>query len=305
MLKKLQHIDIKSIYSFIAIVECKGLSAAQSRLNVTASVVSGHLKHMEDSLGMTLCRRGRSGFELTSDGEAVYQSCLELRDAIDQFQYQLHYIRQLDKTRGGHIRLALADQLPEPFYHCLHKALARAYDEYAQIHCSISIQSPEIMIESLITNECDIGIGYFDHFLNLLNYETAFSEKQVLCCARNHPLFDQPDPPLRELENRHMWVNRGYAIGRPAQRINPSRITATAYHMDATAQILLAGHHVGYLPEDLAQHYVKKGEMRILLTKQASYIVTHHFAWKPELQPVAALFFATLKKFMDEESSTT
>lgn len=300
MLTKLQNIDIKAINSFIAIVECKGLSAAQSRLNVSASVVSGHLKHLEDSLGMTLCQRGRSGFELTVDGEAVYQSCLELSDAMHQFQYQMHYIRQLDKTRGGHIQLALADQLPSQFYHALHRAIAKVYDEYSQIHCSIRIQSPEVMVEGLITNESDIGIGYFENFLSLLNYEVAFSEKQVLCCAATHPLFSQPDPSLKVLESRYMWVNRGYEIARPMQKINPSRRTATAYHMDATAQIILAGSHVGYLPENLALSYVEKGQMRILLEDKTSYVVQHHFAYKPELQPVASLFFATLRRFIED-----
>lgn len=64
---------------------------------------------------MTLCHRGRGGFKLTEDGIAVYEACLSFQEAVANFEHQLHYIRQLDSVRGGHIRLCLADQLPTSF----------------------------------------------------------------------------------------------------------------------------------------------------------------------------------------------
>lgn len=115
MLDELIKIDIKTLRSFMAIVECQGVTAAQSRLNVTTSVISGHLTHLEDRLGMTLCHRGRAGFKLTEDGAAVYEACLSFTEAVASFQHQLHYIRQLDSVRGGHIRLCLIDQMPTFF----------------------------------------------------------------------------------------------------------------------------------------------------------------------------------------------
>ena len=57
MLDELIKIDIKTLRSFMAIVECQGVTAAQSCLNVTPSVISGHLTHLEDRLGMTVGAR--------------------------------------------------------------------------------------------------------------------------------------------------------------------------------------------------------------------------------------------------------
>lgn len=62
--------------------------------------------------------------------------------------------------------------------------------------------------------------------------------------------------------------------------IRPKTLSATTYHMEATAQLILAGHHVGYLPRDLAMRYEKTGLMKILLPEEASYDVEHHWAYR-------------------------
>ena len=54
------------------------LAAAQALLNVSESTVSTHMHDLETRLGLRLCQRGRGGFRLTADGEAVYRSAREL-----------------------------------------------------------------------------------------------------------------------------------------------------------------------------------------------------------------------------------
>ena len=211
MLDELIKIDIKTLRSFIAIVECQGVTAAQSRLNVTTSVISGHLTHLEDRLGMTLCHRGRAGFKLTEDGAAVYEACLSFTEAVASFQHQLHYIRQLDSVRGGHIRLCLIDQMPTFFYDALRQCLAASYRDNPLIHFSIDVQSPESMLEKLLSNESDIGVGYFGSFPPLLTFQPAFIEKQVVCCGREHRLFYESEGlTFEDLEQNYPWIKRGY-----------------------------------------------------------------------------------------------
>ena len=213
MLDELIKIDIKTLRSFMAIVECQGVTAAQSRLNVTPSVISGHLTHLEDRLGMTLCHRGRAGFKLTEDGAAVYEACLSFTEAVASFQHQLHYIRQLDSVRGGHIRLCLIDQMPTVFYDVLRQCLAASYRQNPLIHFSIDVQSPESMLDKLLSNESDIGVGYFGSFPPLLTFQPAFIEKQVVCCGREHRLFYEAEGlTFEDLEQNYPWIKR--EIGR-------------------------------------------------------------------------------------------
>ena len=291
MLDELIKIDIKTLRSFMAIVECQGVTAAQSRLNVTPSVISGHLTHLEDRLGMTLCHRGRAGFKLTEDGAAVYEACLSFTEAVASFQHQLHYIRQLDSVHGGHIRLCLIDQMPTVFYDALRQCLAASYRNNPLIHFSIDVQSPESMLDKLLSNESDIGVGYFGSFPPLLTFQPAFIEKQVVCCGREHQLFDKSAGlTFEDLEQNYPWIKRGYVTDLSINHVRPKTLSATTYHMEATAQMILAGHHVGYLPNDLAKRYEEKGMMKILLPNEASYEVKHHWAYRENLHKHVADF---------------
>lgn len=295
MFDELTKIDIKTLNSFIAIAECRGVTAAQSRLNLSPSVISGHLSHLEDRLGMTLCQRGRAGFALTEDGIAVYEACLSFQEAIANFQHQLHYIRQLDSVKGGHIRLCLADQLPQSFYRALQHCISESYTDNPLIHFSLDVQSPEHMLESLLSNESDIGVGYFGSFPPLLTFEPAFTEQQVVCCGQQHPLYlDSSSLTIEALEHEYAWIKRGYLVDHQLSPFRPSLMTATTYHMEATAQLILAGHHIGYLPFDLAKQYERLGLIKILLPDKASYEVQHHWAYRPSLNKPVAGFLARM-----------
>ncbi|WP_131669562.1 LysR family transcriptional regulator [Psychrobacter pygoscelis] len=299
MLNELTKIDIKTLNSFIAIVECQGVTAAEDRLNLSTSVISGHLSHLEDRLGMVLCQRGRSGFKLTEDGLAVYEACLGFQEAVANFQHQLHYIRQLDSVRGGHIRLCLSDQLPEVFYEALRQCLAQSYSQNPLIHFSIDVQSPERMLDTLLNNECDIGVGYFSSFPPSLTFKPAFTEKQVVCCGRDHELFRNFQTlTFEQLEKQYAWIKRGYSVEHTLKYIQPTSLTATTYHMEATARLILAGHHVGYLPYDLAKRYEDLGLMKILLFDEISYDVQHHWAFRPAMsKPVENFLIQMIERF--------
>ena len=251
----------------------------------------------ERRLGMTLCHRGRAGFKLTEDGAAVYEACLGFTESVASFQHQLHYIKQLDSVHGGHIRLCLIDQMPKFFYDALRQRLANSYRNNPLIHFSIDVQSPESMLEKLLSNESDIGVGYFGSFPPLLTFKPAFVEKQVVCCGREHRLFYNSEGlTFEDLEQNYPWIKRGYVVEHHINHIRPKTLSATTYHMEATAQLILAGHHVGYLPRDLAKRYEGMGLMKILLPDEASYDVEHHWAYR-ENQPKQAADF--LNKMMN------
>ena len=78
-------VDLRLLRVFVAIVECGGLSAAESRLNIGRSTISAHLSDLEVRLGIKLCKRGRSGFELTETGRVTYQASLELLQQCEAF----------------------------------------------------------------------------------------------------------------------------------------------------------------------------------------------------------------------------
>ncbi|HXD46161.1 MAG TPA: LysR family transcriptional regulator [Pseudolabrys sp.] len=78
--------------SFVKVVENAGFSAAARRLNVSPSVVTGHVKTLEDHLGVRLLNRSTRKLSLTEVGQAYFERCqqilAELNDA-DQIAERL------------------------------------------------------------------------------------------------------------------------------------------------------------------------------------------------------------------------
>lgn len=295
MLAALQKINIKSIQCFIAIVEHKGISAAQAQLHLSQSVISTHLKHLEETLGMVLCERGRSGFRLTPEGQAVYEACVDFSEASSAFQHRLHYIQQLDLQRGGHVRLAMAELLPEQFGQALQRVLAESYRQNPHIHFSIYLHNPVSMSTLIANNECDIGIGYYGRVMDGLNYDMALQERQQVYCGEQHPLFYQPTPSKTVLEHEYAWVKRTYQVPRQMDVLSPKHLSATAYRMEGTQYFILAGTHLGFLPVDVAAPYVAAGKMRALHPETIFYDVAHQWVYKPPLNRAVQQFLDAMQ----------
>ena len=85
--------------SYRAVVACGGFAAAELELNINRSTISRHIKDLETRLGVTLCRRGRSGFALTTEGEQVHRSALKIMAAMEDFQ---HEVDDLHQQLSGH-----------------------------------------------------------------------------------------------------------------------------------------------------------------------------------------------------------
>ncbi len=99
--------DLRLLRVFRAVVQCGGFSAAELELNINRSTISRHIKDLETRLGVTLCRRGRSGFALTPEGERVFASAAKITGAMEEFQ---HDVDELHQRLTGPLSIAIFDK---------------------------------------------------------------------------------------------------------------------------------------------------------------------------------------------------
>lgn len=67
--------QLKSMVVFTHIVEQGSFSAAAKQVDLSRTVVSYHMKKLEDNLGVKLINRSTRSLSLTEAGKAYYQSC--------------------------------------------------------------------------------------------------------------------------------------------------------------------------------------------------------------------------------------
>ena len=68
-----------SLQAFLMVSECPTLSEAAVKMGLTQTAMTQRIKSLESELGVTLFLRSRKGMALTSEGEALYRHCQDVK----------------------------------------------------------------------------------------------------------------------------------------------------------------------------------------------------------------------------------
>ncbi len=77
--------DLKKLNTFVRVAERRSFTKAAADLRTTPSVISKHMKELEDSLGFSLLSRSTHGILLTDAGEGLLQNCLRMLSTLDDY----------------------------------------------------------------------------------------------------------------------------------------------------------------------------------------------------------------------------
>jgi|SRR5690242_7309252 len=142
---------VTSMMSFVQVAEHGGFSAAARRLNMSTSMVTTHVKTLEDRLGVRLLNRSTRKVSLTEVGQAYYDRCVQILaeiEAADQIAEALQ-----SKPRGI-LRLNVAPPVP--------RIIAPVIAEYGTLYPDVSIQI------TLTSRMVDMVVEAFDLAIRIL-----------------------------------------------------------------------------------------------------------------------------------------
>jgi DNA-binding transcriptional LysR family regulator len=263
--------DLRLLRVFRAVVACGGFAAAELELNINRSTISRHIKDLEIRLGVTLCRRGRAGFALTSEGEQVYASAQKMMGAMEDFQ---HEVDELHQRLTGSLTIAIFDKTAtNPQCH-INQAFARFDDQAPDVQPEIHVEPINAIERGVMEGRFHLGIIPNHRPSTSLDYYKLFEEQMYLYCAAGHPLFNAKPADLTAAGVRKSkYVGIGYhSPNMEITRELGQQRHATAYDQEAVVHLVLSGKYVGYLPEHYAQDFVSKGVMRPLLPQTFQYV---------------------------------
>lgn len=271
LLGNVTDIDLRLLRVFRTVVACGGFSAAELELNINRSTISRHIKDLETRLGVTLCRRGRSGFALTPEGEQVHTSALKIMASMEEFQ---HEVDELHQRLTGNLAVAIFDKtVSNPACH-IYQAFATFDQEAPEVRPEIHVEPINAIERGVIEGRFQLGIIPNHRPSSSLDYYTLFEEQMYLYCAKGHPLFDVANRKITAADIRKSrYVGIGYHSPNmeATHRLGLER-HATAYDQEAVAHLVLSGRYLGYLPEHYAEGFVNRGVMQPLLPGIFQYV---------------------------------
>ena len=266
---QIQDVDLKLLRVFVAIVECGGLSAAEARLNIGRSTISSHLADLEIRLGVKLCTRGRAGFKLTEAGQVTYQASLDLLQQCETF---MSTIATSKDNLSGRLSISTIDTTINDPRCKLSSAIARLKDKGGSVHVEINVCEPRETELAVLNGRSLASFGVSRHPLRGLNYLPLYKETNYLYCGENHPLFNCKKSEVEKYLRESEFITRGYLRDTDfSDHELPCQRTATAFHDEGIAHLILSGQFIGYLPEEYAKAWVNKNTMQAILPQKYNY----------------------------------
>ncbi|MGF1728757.1 LysR substrate-binding domain-containing protein [Photobacterium kasasachensis] len=91
--------DLNTVAIFSQVVECGSFTQAAEMLDLTKSTVSRKVAELEQHLGVRLITRSTRSLTLTPEGEAFYQSCLQMLEILGQAELEVTANQDLIRGR--------------------------------------------------------------------------------------------------------------------------------------------------------------------------------------------------------------
>jgi DNA-binding transcriptional LysR family regulator len=176
--------DPTSLKLFIAACEQGSIARAAERENMVPSAVSKRIAELEEAVGTPLFYRHKKGIEATPAGLCLLEHA---RRVVDDLLLMSADLSGFADGQRGHIRVganrsSIIQFLPNDL---------RAFREtHPKIAIELQEQTSEETVESLLSNQCDLGIGtdLSSATKQGLDVHDYHSDELVLVVPQGHPL---------------------------------------------------------------------------------------------------------------------
>lgn len=265
----IRDLDLRLLRVFVAVVRHRGFAAAQDELGISASTISIYIRQLEDRLCFRLCDRGRKGFQLTEQGQVVYDAILKLFRSLENFRGAVGSVRgQL----VGELHLGVVDAVATNTSLRLGHAIAKFTDVAPEVKINIDINSPQALHQGLLEERYHVILSPMLRQHDSVKYEHVFNEAQLLYAGDQHKLFSTPDDEIsKRMVTGSMFAGRSYTLASEPPKKIAFHQRATVAHMESIALMILSGKYIGYLPDHYAKQWEKTDEMRAILPDSYQY----------------------------------
>ncbi|TDF38449.1 LysR family transcriptional regulator [Alteromonadaceae bacterium M269] len=254
MINRLQESDIKLLRVFFAVASCNGFTAAEPVLRMQRPNISAAIKKLEERLDLVLCHRGRGGFQMTKEGELVFQETKRIFNSFDSFVFNL---KSLHDDYSGHITLVLMASLPLPIIEAVGDAVKSCMKKFDDIHFNIQTRLYHEVEHVALSGECHLVLSSYDmvkpESVTFHPVETAM--KGRLYCSTKHPLakYRNGIPEGVKLDTYPAIGITGLSSSNYVKEEQRMAIQTFSDSYESCMAAIMTGQYIGLLPDYFAK----------------------------------------------------
>jgi DNA-binding transcriptional LysR family regulator len=256
MLNRLQESDIKLLRVFYAVASCNGFTAAEPVLRMQRPNISAAIKKLEERLDLVLCHRGRGGFQMTKEGEVVFQETKRIFNSFDNFVFNL---KSLHDDYSGHITLVLMSGLATSIQLAVSKAVKSTMKKFDDIHVNIQTRLYTEVEHVALSGECHLVLSTYDMVKpeSVTFHPVGISCSGRLFCAPTHPLAKFRDvdalPSNVNIEDYPAIGISGLSSANYIHGDKRLSIQTFSDSFEMCMAAIMTGEYVGLLPDYIAK----------------------------------------------------
>ncbi|MBT1450936.1 LysR family transcriptional regulator [Glaciecola sp. XM2] len=256
MLNRLQESDIKLLRVFYAVASCNGFTAAEPVLRMQRPNISAAIKKLEERLDLVLCHRGRGGFQMTKEGEVVFQETKRIFNAFDNFVFNL---KSLHDDYSGHITIVLMSGLATSMQLAVAKAVKSTMKKFDDIHVNIQTRLYNEVEHVALSGECHLVLSTYDMVKpeSVTFHPVGIQSVGRLYCAPTHPLAKFRDvdalPDNVNIEDYPAIGISGLSSSNYISNDKRLSIQTFSDSFEVCMAAIMTGEYVGLLPDYIAK----------------------------------------------------
>jgi len=185
--------QIENFKIFADLVETKSFSKAAKLNGVTQSAVSQQARSMEKQLKALLIDRSQKQFQLTREGQRVYDAAKEILHGFEKMQCEL---LELKKVISGTIRISTIYSIG---LHELPPFIKRFLQTYPSVNCRVEYRRSNLVYEDILHNSVDFGLVAFPIRSRQIEIIPFRNDRLVLITHPHHPLAKSAEIDVKSL----------------------------------------------------------------------------------------------------------
>ena len=174
--------QIENFKVFADLVETKSFSKSAKINGITQSAVSQQARAMEKHFKTLLIDRSQKQFQLTREGQAVYETA---KDVLHGYDKLLSELQEMKKVISGTIRIATIYSIG---LHELPPYIKRFLHDFPSVNVRVEYRRSNLVYEDILHNSVDFGLVAFPLKHRQIEAVPFRDDQLVLITHPEHPL---------------------------------------------------------------------------------------------------------------------
>ena len=185
--------QIENFKIFADLVETKSFSKSAKINGITQSAVSQQARAMERHFKTLLIDRSQKQFQLTREGQRVYEAAKEM---LHQYEKLLSELQEMKKIISGTIRISTIYSIG---LHELPPYIKRFLHDFPSVNVRVEYRRSNLVYEDILHNSVDFGLVAFPVKVRQIEAIPFRNDRLVLITHPNHALSKYQEIELKDI----------------------------------------------------------------------------------------------------------